>query len=356
MSRREVDVVIAVHDPRRPIERAVGSVLAGGLADLRVTVVVHNTEGAPIRNRLDRFSSDHRLRVIRHVDGIASPAGPFNRGLADADAEFTSIMGSDDELQPGAIDSWLTLARRDRADAVVARVRHASRAAVATPVTRPWRRRGLDPVRDRLSYRSAPLGLVSSERFGDLRFETGLSVGEDLPYVCRLWFAGARVAYDRFGPAYLVHDDAPGRVTLVARPISEEFAYLDAVLGSWFESLEEGQQAAIVVKFLRVHLFGAVFNRQDEDWWTVAERSDLASIASRLLAAGHGIEKVLSRRDRDLLDRILNPDVATGALLEAAVERRSFAHLAALVPRSLLSALHREAPLRFAAASAIQLF
>jgi hypothetical protein len=354
MSTRDVDVVIAVHDPRRPIERAVGSALSNTAA-LRVTVVVHDTDPTPIEHRLGQMLDDPRVRVAHHADGVPSAAGPFNHGLEMSDAAFTAVMGSDDEVQAGAVDSWLRLARRDGADVVVARVRYARGPAVATPVTRPLHRRGLDPVRDRLAYRSAPLGLVSRARFGDLRFATGLAVGEDLSYVSRLWFSGARVAYDRRGPAYLVHDDGAERVTMATRSIATEFSYLDAVLDPWFDALDAAQRSALVVKFLRVHVFGAVYNRRDERWWTTAERSALASVASRLMEVGGGIQRVLSRRDRALLDLIVDVDAPVDMLIAAAIKRRSFAHPAALIPRHLPALLHREAPLRFAAASALQL-
>lgn len=78
------------------------------------------------------------------------------------------------------------------ADAVLARIESADGTLTRTPPARPRRRHRLDPVRDRLAYRSAPLGLLrraTIERLG-LRFPTGLSTGEDLPFTTRLWTAG----------------------------------------------------------------------------------------------------------------------------------------------------------------------
>src|SRR5690625_4325082 len=90
-----VDVIIAVHTPQRPILRAVSSVLDHTSADVRVTVVVHNTELAPIAVHLTRYAADHRLRLAHFVDGVPSPAGPMNHGLSLATAEFTALLGSD---------------------------------------------------------------------------------------------------------------------------------------------------------------------------------------------------------------------------------------------------------------------
>lgn len=351
-----VDVIVAVHDPSRPVERAVGSVLDGTRAPVRVTVVAHNTEPDGILDRLGALQDDVRVRLIELQDGIRSPAGPFNAGLDAATAPFTSVLGSDDTLQTSAIDSWLRVASSVRADVVISRLRHAAGRAVPTPPTRPMRGRALDGVRDRLSYRSAPLGLVSRNRFADTRFATGLAVGEDVPYVTRLWFSGARVAYDRHGPAYLIHDDIAGRTTFMQRPIVEELAFLHRILDDpWFRSLPDDARASFVVKALRIHLFGAVGNRPDPSWWAASERSALTDVATRLIEHGAGIAQVLSRRDRSLLDAILDPASDPAAMIDASRARRQFARPGSLLPRRLDHALRREAPLRMASASALQL-
>lgn len=351
-----VDLIIPVHDPARPIERAVASVLTGTTAAVRVSVVAHNTDPAAITARLGELAERGDVRVIPFADGVRSPSGPFNAGLDAATAPYTSVMGSDDTLAPGAVDSWLARARASAADVVIPRLRHANGAAVPTPPTRPRSGRILDPIADRLSYRSAPLGLVSRARFGHLRFPAGVPVGEDLPYVTRLWFSGARIAYDRQGPAYLIHDDVAGRTTFLPRPLSEVFAVLPLVLDDpQFLALPRAARQAVAVKFIRIHLFGVVTYRSDPAQWTPTDRAELCDAAARILAAGEGIERVLSRRDRDLLDAILDLSAPAADLVRAGVRRRQFRHPSALVPRSLTHALHREAPLRFAAASALQL-
>ncbi|WJL95094.1 glycosyltransferase family A protein [Microbacterium sp. ET2] len=355
MTDPAVDLVIAVHDPARRIDRAVASALTT-VAPLRVTVVAHNTDPAAIAERLGAAGIDPRVRVVALADGVRSPAGPFNHGLDLATASYTSIMGSDDELELGAIDSWLTLAERTGADAVITHLRHAGGVAVPTPPTRPRTRRVLDPVADRLSYRSAPLGLVSRARFGDLRLTEGVMVGEDLPLVTRLWFSGARISYDRRGPAYLIHDDAADRTTMTPRPLADSFAFLPHVFDApWFAGLPPGAREAVVVKFLRIHLFGAVTYRPDAALWTAGERAALSDAATRMIRHGEGAERLLSRRDRVLLDAALDPRRPAEELIAAAARRRQFSRPGALLPRSLRYALHREAPLRFAVASALQL-
>ncbi|HWV49073.1 MAG TPA: glycosyltransferase family A protein, partial [Microbacterium sp.] len=132
--RADVDVIVAVHDPARPIERAVASVLTSDSV-AKVIVVCHNIPIDPIRARLGSIAGDERVHLEELQDGTRSPAGPFNRGLDIADGAFVSVMGSDDEVEPGAIDAWRRAAAQQEADVVMAPLRHAAGARVPTPPT-----------------------------------------------------------------------------------------------------------------------------------------------------------------------------------------------------------------------------
>lgn len=353
MSQPIVDLIIAVHDPARPIARAVRSVLSENDTEVRLTVVCHNTSLEGIRALVPDHVDDKRLRFLELHDGIRSPTGPFNKGLDAATAAFTSVMGSDDELEPGAIASWLALARMHNADAVVARVQHAGGRTIPTPPARPFRSAKLDGVRDRLSYRSAPLGLVSRSHFGELRFVEGLASGEDIDYVTRIWFSGALISLDRSGPAYLVHDDALDRVSGGEKPVASDVEFLERLVASdALEQISTAQRGALCLKLLRVNMFGLVHNRMNSSVWGPEERANLAA-ATRLclsLAPGTVIES-LSRADRRLLDAMADESVDTKELLSAATARRKFLTFSALIPRKFRHAFDREAPLRFAAAS-----
>lgn len=356
MSEEEVgvDLVIAVHDVARPIARAVRSVLDQNGEGVRLTVVCHEISAGAVAGELDRAHRD-RVRLLEHRDGRRSPAGPFNLGLEAATADYVGVMGSDDELAPGAVASWFWLAEKHRADAVIARLEHADGRVVPTPPTRPFRRGLLDPVRDRLSYRSAPLGLVSRaaiSRLG-LRMDPEVPVGEDVGFVIRLWFGG-RVVYDRTGPAYRIGADATERVTLVTRPIAEELAFVARLLRQpWFRALGLEERRAVCVKLIRIHLFGAVLNRADPAWWDDAEREALAAAGRGMLAAAPGVEAVLSLADRALLDRVLDGGGDAASLLALARARRRHGTPRTLVTREVWHMLDREGPLRMMAASAL---
>ena len=344
----EVDVIIAVHDPRRDIARAVGSALtSSGVA--RAIVVCHNTPVAGIADRLGPLADDPRVRLEALDDGIGSPSGPFNRGLDLSEARFTAIMGSDDEVVGGAVDAWLRTAGRHDADVVVPVLRYAGGRRVPTPPTRPTRTSRLDGVRDRLAYRTAPLGLVARERFGDLRFTPGLANGEDLAYSTRLWFSGARIARVRSGGEYLIHDDAV-RVTFTRRPVAEELAaVMGLVADDWVSSLPKPAREALAVKLWRISVFGAVHYRRGE--WSPGERASMAVVGRAVERFAPGALDVFSRAERALYAAIADPGVPDAIVDARSDARRRFASPAALIPANLLRVAAREAPLRFAAAT-----
>ena len=347
-----VDVVIAVHSAARPIDRAVRSVLDHTACPVRVSVVCHNVAPDDIGRRLSEFLADERVRLLAHGDGIPSPSGPFNAGLDAATAPFTSIMGSDDELQPGAIDSWLAVQRKHNAAVVISRLAHASGKPVPTPPTRPWRGAGLDAVKDRLCYRSAPLGLVSRDMFGGIRLVPGLPTGGDIGYVTRLWFSGEVIAFDRRGPAYVIHDDAKDRVTFAPKPVAEGMQFLPLLLNDRAVlALTGTQKASLVTKLLRIHLFGAIWNRRDVKLWDATERASLAALTRDCLRFAPGAERVLARADRALLDTMLDPSAPSERLVRQAAQRRRFPLPATVIPRNLGYLAAREAPLRLLFAS-----
>lgn len=355
MTPRPVDVIIAVHTPTRPVARAVASVLEGNAEHVRLTVACHNVASAEIAAVL---RPEHRDRVhyLEHSDPRRSASGPFNAGMRAAQGEFVSIMGSDDWLEPGAVASWLRTARRTGAETVITRlaIGRADR-PIHTPPTRPFRRDLLDPVHDRVSYRSAPLGLVSTSarrRLGANLVE-GAVVGGDVAYVTRLWFE-TRVAYDRSGPAYVVGEDATDRVTFTPRPIDAELAFVrDLLTEEWFLRYPDDARRAVATKLTRIHLFGAVYNRPDPTFWTAAERVALAAVARRLAEAAPGYEEVLSLADRHLLRCIRSRRFDAGEMIAASRARRRHGTPATVLtqdPRRLLAV---EGPLRLMAASAL---
>lgn len=357
-----MDVVIAVHTPDRPIERTIASLMDSGLPTepeasnrLRVTVVCHNTEVDPIRARV---AAEHqsRVRFVGYTDGIKSPAGPFNHGMSLATGTWVSIMGSDDSLEPGALASWVEAAGADRADVLIAPMAHAGGSAIHTPVVRRTRRAALDPVADRLTYRTAPLGLLrlALVRSLGLDFPTRYATGEDQAFSARLWFSGARISYGRGLPRYLVHDDAVVRVTATPRSVTEDLAFAtDLVDSDWFATLGSSQQVSIVTKLMRVHVFGHVMLRAEAGSWCEQDAAEMAEAARRLLFAAPRAARPLSLADRTLLDAVARRESDHLLMKSLTRLRRTFTNPRTWLPRDLSQCLHPEAPLRFMSASAL---
>ncbi|GAB6857049.1 hypothetical protein JCM13591A_11540 [Microbacterium xylanilyticum] len=343
-----VDVCIAVHAATRPIARVVGSVLDGTAAPVRVTVVAHNIDPAVIGENLGARLDDPRVRLLSLRDGIPSPAGPLNHGLDHADGDFVAVAGSDDEFAPGAIDSWLRVQARTSAEMVIGRVRLANGRTDPYPPVRNGRRlASLDGRKDRLSYRSAPFGIVDRRRFGALRFTPALASGEDIAYSGRIWFSGARIAYDLEGPPYIIHGDAGDRVTHAPRPVAADFGFLDAVDGAdWFTALDAPSRTAIVVKYLRMNVMDAIAVRLTDVDGFESHRRPLIGVIERLHRMSPDAFRVLSRADAMLLRAVRDEDTTVERLHALVRARADHRRPEALLTSSPLRLFDRQAPLR----------
>lgn len=347
-----VEIIIACHSPKRRIDRAVESVVRDNGEAASATVVCHNIAIEAISQRIPEGIRG-RVKFLELHDGIRSPSGPFMHGIDRADASWVGIMGSDDFYEPGALSRMLSLA--DSHDAVMPRMRHDTGQSVRTPPARPLHSGRRDAVRDRLYYRSAPLGLMRREFIMNrgLSLDAGLQVGEDLHLSTLLW-STASVAVQRTGPAYVIGSDAEDRMTMSLPPISVELRHIETV---WSEDclaqLSSAQLTALGTKYLRIHIFGAAYYRGLAQSWQEGDRETLASAAKCVLEAAPLAAAPLSRADRDLLDSLLDVSVPDDRVGELAQARRKFGRPATLFTRSVKHVLHREAPLRFIAASAL---
>lgn len=343
---QDVDVVIAAHDPRRDVGRAISSVLTSHSVRA-VHVVCHNVEEAAIRRAAGAAAEDVRVRFLELRDGVRSPAGPFNHGLNAAEGRYVAVMGSDDEVTAGAIDAWRRTAQQDASDMVIAPLRHAGGRRVPTPPT--LRRHDLRGSRDRLAYRTAPLGLIGAPRFGGLRFTPGVATGEDLDFGARLWFSGARISRHAGPDDYLIHDGEE-RVTFTARPLREELEAVTLLLAAPFaRALSRRDREALAVKVWRVTVFGAVHYRAGD--WVPDDREALRDIVQALRSYSPSALGVLSLADRALIAGAADLAVSDEALDDLSRRRRRFVSVRALLPARLSRVLAREAPLRYSAAT-----
>jgi hypothetical protein len=347
MTSPTVDVIIPVHSRTRPIRRAVSSVVLHTAAAARVTVVAHNLSPEIVSTNLGDLAHHEQVRIIEQNDSIRSPASPMNRGLDEATGRFTTIMGSDDEFEAGAIDSWLRVQGESDAAMVITRTVHEGRGFDAFPPVRPRRLGSLDPVKDRLSYQSAPLGLIDRHRLGHLRFPTDLLSGEDIPYSLQIFFSGLPLAIDVAGPGYRVHHDATDRVSFTPRPVEQDFAFLDHVLNeSWFRALSRQQKQAVVVKVLRTQFFDAIGLRVHALDDVDGAQQPLRTVLDRLRSSAPSAEKLLSRVDQDVLTAVFENGESGADVLSLLQKRWNYRSIPAILPRNPFLGLHRQAPFR----------
>lgn len=353
-----VDMIVAVHDVRRNIRRAIGSILADGDPTIRALVVCHNLPEQTVADELVDLRALHgeRLRLVELNDGIPSPSGPFNFGIETSTADYVGIMGSDDELDRDAISQWRAQAERHRADAVIAKVvRGSQRTLVRSPPKRIWRTGVLDFARDRLSYRSAPLGVMRREsvaRLG-LHLLDGARNGGDLPFVTRLWLTGRVVAATGLA-AYVEHADAPVRVTYVAKPVREE---LSAVLATFEDekvrAMTPPQRLAFATKLLRRNLTDSVRKRDAGRAFSDDDRAVMAEFLALIDDFAPAARHMLSPAQFRMFDEFMRerPDAEAIAAADAASSRyRSYD---ALAPARLRHVLHPQAQPRFMASTAL---
>ncbi|WP_336645105.1 glycosyltransferase [Microbacterium sp. USHLN186] len=340
MTDAVVDVIIAVHNDRRPVERAVSSALRN-VVSTRVSVIAHNVAPNAISTRLGALFEDPRVRVLSLMDGVRSPANAFNFGLDSADAEYVAIVGSDDTLEPGALDGWVRLAEESGADAVIAPIMRDD-GAVPTPRVRSGRvGRPLDADRDRLFDRTAPLGLQRRLPTSPLRYTTGLPRGVDQRYGLMLW-THYRCVFDPTLPAYREHADQDDRVTHAFGALANDFTFLDGLL-EVVEALPKALRRAIAAKMIRVHLVPGVRTRARAGVLTDADVTTATAILRRLVEAVPECTALLPRAmKRDVLA------LESGSMTNVTAARSPRTGVAEMLPMQLRFALHRHAPLRTA--------
>ncbi|UOQ89834.1 glycosyltransferase [Agromyces endophyticus] len=341
-----IDVVIAVHDASRPVTRAIASVLHDGVDGVRVIVVCHGVSA----DAFDRTAfADEAVDWREYSDGIRSPAGPFDHGLSVATADYVAIMGSDDFLEHGAVAAASARLGADAPDALVLPLRHQSGEAVRTPLARRGRVRRLDPVRDRLAYRTAPLALLRRRLIDELELSLtpGLASGEDIDFSSRLWFSGARVDFHPADPAYVIGADAATRVTAAPMPAATELEAVRMLLASeWIRGLTVPKARSLVIKLIRIHILGPILRRAESDELSPSDVEAYSEVARAAVALAPGAVRPFARVDRDLVDVLASGSASAAAVLDIARVRPAAGRFARLVPRNIFATLDREGAVR----------
>lgn len=334
-----VEIVVPVHDVERPIARAVLSVLAA--PEARVVVVAHNIDPEQLE-----IPEDPRVTVVRLEGDLGKPGAAFDRGIAEASADWVGIMGSDDWFEPGALQRLLSRGERDGADGVIIPLAYQGGNRGFSP--RTLRNRNLRAARDGLFYRTAPLGLFRREVLQNPVYQFGSQffVGEDLAVSTRIWTSDLAISHYPDDPAYVVGSDAKRRTTLTPRPLSEQgAAWLDIWSRSWVAALDSQTRHALAVKILRTHALGAAAARQTSSRWGEGDFEWLSELVQRVLHEDPSALAPFRRASAKTLLAIAAHDLEATLATQAA--ERQAGPKDKFLTHSRGAFLEKEAPLRW---------
>ncbi|MBD8022244.1 glycosyltransferase [Microbacterium sp. Sa1CUA4] len=331
-------IVVPVHTLDRPIRRAVSSVLADPASG--AIVVAHNVDP----EQLD-LPDDARVRVVALEGNPGRPGAAFDAGIAVATAPWVGIMGSDDWYEEGALAAMRLRGARDGADVVVAPLAYQDGARGFVPQT--LRRRMLQPARDRLFYRTAPLGIIRTELLQrpEYRFGGVFAVGEDVAVGARLWSGGHSISFDPLDPAYVVGADAKTRTTTTRRPLAEQgAAWLALWDESWVRQLDAPTREALAVKVMRVHVHGAVLARPRPEEWGPGDFAWLSALAVRILDECPAVLQSFRDSSSQTIQALAAADI--DRTLAAAARESGSLSLRQLLPSRLAFLLKHDGPVR----------
>jgi glycosyltransferase involved in cell wall biosynthesis len=152
-----VSVVVPTYNRARSLERAIDSVLAQTYPDVEV-IVVDDGSTDDTAETLQPYSSRSNVRVIRHSANLGATAAK-NTGLDAVHGAFATILDSDDELVPEAVERLIgTL---DRLGGDVGMVF----ANCVDPATGTWTGTGLNES-GYVTFRDAVTGRFRGEFWG----------------------------------------------------------------------------------------------------------------------------------------------------------------------------------------------
>ena len=310
-----IDVIIPVHTERRPIERAVSSVLSSQHQEIRAIVVCHGIGSENIKIRLNLFQGP-RLTIIEHHDRMHSPAGPLNAGVLAASADYLAFLGSDDEFDAGSLDAWHSELRGQ--DVHIGQLIGDSEGRILAPAPRTLRFDRLDASKDLLNYRTAPVGALLSRALvtspESPRFIEGLRTGEDIALGAFLWNTAARISYSRHRGGYRVRESGEDRVTIEQPPLTVLLEPVEKLLEQrWLSKLSGRAKSALAAKLIRMQVVEPCRFLARQQCFSVDEAEAARRALTKLYAfSSHGPSYLL-RRDFIAAQALLNADPGTAS-------------------------------------------
>ncbi|MBH1933618.1 glycosyltransferase family 2 protein [Streptomyces sp. AV19] len=196
MPAPDVTVIIAAYNAMPYVTRSVRSALDQSLGGERVEVIVvddGSTDGTAAE--LDRLAEQApRLRVI-HQPNSGGPAAPRNLGLDHATGRYVFFLDADDHLGPEALERMVATADANGSDVVLGRMVGEGGRRVPQSMFRRNQPK-TDVFTSRVYWTLGPLKLYRRELVErhQLRFDTGLSIGEDQPFTATAYLKAAAIS------------------------------------------------------------------------------------------------------------------------------------------------------------------
>lgn len=243
----KLTIVISAHDPSRPVQRAVDSVLA--CAQAKALVVAHNLEPSALG-----LQADSRLEIMRVDGGKGFPGVPYNAGCSKVSTPYIGILASDDYFSPGALDALIMRIENDNADCVIVPLHFQGKRNISP--LRTFRSRNLSANRDRLFYRTAPLGIFRTEFYKSaVPLEEDLNTGEDMSTSAYLWTQAKRISYYKEDPSYFVTDEAETRASAGNYSLNTAGeGWLRVWKQPFVQNWNKSQKISLSVKLVRTNL------------------------------------------------------------------------------------------------------
>lgn len=342
------EIVVPVHDQSRPIRRAVESLLRD--RETAPLIIAHNIDPSVLD-----LPQDERIRIEK-LDGFAGrPGACFDAGIAAAKAKWVGIMGSDDWYEPGALEAMRRHAIQDKADGVIAPQKHQLQLNnQIKPLT--LRQKNLQAARDRMFYRTAPLGIFKREMLAESTYKFGpeFPAGSDMRVTALLWTSGKRFSYYWNDPAYVVGKDAKTRVTFTPRPLAESGApYVALLKEPQVKDFDKKTRHSLAVKMVRVHVLGAVVLRPSADQWQPGDFEWLQNYLRTLISYDPTCYRGLSLRDQRIIWAIKDGNLQHVLAANASWKRANMRER--IFPRGYVAALtEKDSNLRWAFATGVR--
>lgn len=228
-----ISIIMPTYDRAATLPRAIDSVLGQTMPDWELVIVDDGSRDATL-DVLSHYD-DPRIRVVRHAVNRGVTAAQ-NTGLDTMSGDWFTMLGSDDELLPEALEVLLDTATRTGADAVNCNCADSQTGAMTGY---GWEEDGWKRLDELKQTSGEHWGLTRTSLLGDLRFDERLPGHEGVLW-CKITLrAGRRYYLHRALRIY--HTEGDQRITQLARGrtlaeqcridliLAEDGAYLEAL-------------------------------------------------------------------------------------------------------------------------------